>query len=60
MNVVAGLGGTLPGERMMKHMVCVTKDIPAKAISGHPSAGDSLKGFFADPIGTIQIHRDKE
>ncbi len=45
---------------MMKHMVCVTKDIPAKAISGHPSAGDSLKGFFADPIGTIQIHRDKE
>lgn len=43
----------------MKHVVYISKTIPAKA-ANHPGAGDSLKGFITDPIGTIQLHLHKD
>lgn len=42
----------------MKHVKRIT--IPAKALSlEHPTIVDSIKGFFADPVGTIQLHLNK-
>jgi len=43
----------------MKHVKRIT--IPAKALSlEHPSVVDSIKGFIADPVGTIQLHLKKD
>lgn len=45
-------------EYVMKHVKRIT--IPAKALLlEHPSIVDSIKGFIADPVGTIQLHLKK-
>lgn len=45
----------------MKHVVTISKHLPAKALlDDHPDLVDSIKGFFEDPIGTIQVHFDKD
>jgi len=45
----------------MKHMKVVSKRLPAKALlDDHPGLWDSVKGFLQDPIGTIQLHFDKD
>lgn len=43
----------------MKHLKKIS-NMPAKAlIEGHPGLEDSIKGFLADPIGTIELHLKK-
>ena len=42
----------------MKHMKTISKTLPAHAAT-HPSIGDSIKSFFSDPIGTIDLHLGK-
>lgn len=50
--------GTEQQESIMKHVKHIT--MPAKALSlEHPSIVDSIKGFIADPVGTIQLHLKK-
>ncbi|HOF41706.1 MAG TPA: hypothetical protein PLD73_16675 [Candidatus Hydrogenedentes bacterium] len=51
----------------MKHLKHVSREIPAHAqIFGcfdkeeHPSLGLSIREFFADPLGVIRLHFDKE
>jgi hypothetical protein len=46
----------------MKHIKSLSKETtPAKALTleEHPSVKDSINGFLADPIGTIQLHLNK-
>jgi hypothetical protein len=43
----------------MKHVNLVSRALPAHAVAGHPSIGDSIKGFLENPIGVIQLHLNK-
>jgi hypothetical protein len=47
----------------MKHAITITKNKPAAAIlcgEDHPDLKASLEGFLDDPIGTIELHLNKE
>jgi hypothetical protein len=51
------------GERHKKHAITITKNKPAAAIlcgEDHPDLKASLEGFLDDPIGTIELHLNKE
>ena len=50
----------------MKHLKHVSKEIHARAQifdffnkEEHPGVADSIRGFFADPLGTIGLHFNK-
>jgi len=44
----------------MKHLVTVTRGLPAKALlEGHPGVVESITGLLKDPLGTLGTHLSK-
>jgi len=46
----------------MKHVTSMTKGVPALAFctADHPDLKDSITGFLEDPMGTLQLHLNKD